>query len=641
MLLKEEYAQARKLGMKEFRARMNKREYPYLQVLDQILNYVDVAQERKLGLVDIPLDQIIGTKTEGRTNAFAHNFMPLMQEDSEFAIKWMNLYEAHMEEGIRDPIVAYEFMNYFYIMEGNKRVSVMKYVGASSIPGYVTRVVPKKNDSKDIKLYYEFMEFYEQTELNFLIFTQLGSYKRLLHYVSPGKEDAWTQEMQLDFKTAYYRFEEIFKEQAGNKKMPLTPADAFLIYLDYYSYTKFLEKTQKELKEEVSKLWDDFLIYPEKRQVRLKMDDGEMEASRVLDLGIRNPFTKLKVAFLHDKTPETSRWTYMHDLGRQQIEEEFGNKIVVYSYYEVSNTSMGIEKMKDAIEKGCTVIFTTTPNLIKACTSIAVKYPNIKILNCSLSTYYGHIRTYYGRLYEAKFLLGVIAGIMADTPDIAYLADYPIAGAIANINAFALGVKMVNPRAKIHLHWYKKKNEDLDKELWEEKISVVSGYDNVTPNKEERFGIYKLTADEAKPLAMPVLEWGIFYSKVIQSVLHNTWKKTSSNAKETTNYWWGMSTGMIDVLLSGQIPNRVKFLIEVLQKDIKQGNLKPFDGDIYDQEGNIKNKEGFSITPYDVMEMDWLVDNIIGSIPSREELVEDAQMVVEIQGAKKEDRSDL
>ena len=88
-----------------------------------------VAQE-PLGLVDIPAESIVGTKTSGRHTAFAANFMPLLEEDTEFAVKWSNLCEAHLEEGIHTPIIAYEYLNKFYVQEGNKRVSVLKYYEA-------------------------------------------------------------------------------------------------------------------------------------------------------------------------------------------------------------------------------------------------------------------------------------------------------------------------------------------------------------------------------------------------------------------------------------------------------------------------------------------------------------------------------
>ena len=102
--------------------------------------------------MEIPLDQIVGTKTAGRQSAFSNGFLPLLRPNSEFGGKWINLYQSQLDEGIRDPIKAYEFMNKFYVQEGNKRVSVMKYVGAASISGEVTRLVPRRSDSLENKI---------------------------------------------------------------------------------------------------------------------------------------------------------------------------------------------------------------------------------------------------------------------------------------------------------------------------------------------------------------------------------------------------------------------------------------------------------------------------------------------------------
>lgn len=144
-LISEDYKKAQKMGQRNFRACISKGQYPYLQVLDDILENTDLSATEPLGIVDIPLDSIVGTKTEGRKTAFARNFMPLLAEGTEFAQKWSVLCESQMEEGIREPIVAVEFLNRFYVIEGNKRVSVLKYLGAGSIPGNVTRYIPKRN----------------------------------------------------------------------------------------------------------------------------------------------------------------------------------------------------------------------------------------------------------------------------------------------------------------------------------------------------------------------------------------------------------------------------------------------------------------------------------------------------------------
>ena len=150
-----------------------------LNINEKLILQQKIEAEVPLGMVEIPMSHIAGTRTAGRTKAFANNFMPLLEEGSEFSTKWIALCDSLIEEGLREPVKAYEFLNRFYILEGNKRVSVTKYLGAVTIPAYVTRLLPQKNDSDENRLYYEFVDFYSHSKINYLDFSKPGSYRRL------------------------------------------------------------------------------------------------------------------------------------------------------------------------------------------------------------------------------------------------------------------------------------------------------------------------------------------------------------------------------------------------------------------------------------------------------------------------------
>ena len=156
----EYYLKAQKLAQRDYREKTAAGQSPFLPVLDDILQNVQVENQLPLGLIEMPLDLLVGTKTAGRTAAFASNFMPLLGSRTEFAAKWTNLCAAHLDEGIREPLKCFEYMGSFYVQEGNKRASVLKFFGASSVPANVTRVVPSYNDSPEVRLYYEFMHYY-------------------------------------------------------------------------------------------------------------------------------------------------------------------------------------------------------------------------------------------------------------------------------------------------------------------------------------------------------------------------------------------------------------------------------------------------------------------------------------------------
>lgn len=638
----EEYEKAYKLAMKDFHAKTLKGMYPYLQVLDDILSYTDVSSEINLGLVDIHLDQIVGTKTAGRTNAFASNYMPLLPRSSEFASKWCNLYTAHLNEGIRDPVKVYEFMNRFYVLEGNKRISVLKYCGAVTVPAYVTRVMPVQDDSDESKIYYEFLDFYKKTEINYLNFSQVGSYTKITGLLGMGGDKIWSDTEKEQFRSSYIQFTKAFEKKGGNK-LSLTLGDAFLIYVGIYGYNDLQSKDSETIQQEMTKIWNDFIFYPKKPEVKLIMNAESVTEKKTLVKRILPPSLEpLKIAFIHIKTVETSSWTYGHDLGRSHLEQVLTNQIVVTSYFQADTPEKEIECFEKAIADGNTVIFSTSPKLLDTSVKYSVKYPKLKILNCSLNTSSKYLHTYYGRLYEAKFLIGVIAGIMASSNKIGYIADYPIYGMIANINAFALGVKMVNPRMKIYLEWSKLKPESSKVNIKDISVSFISGKDFITPEEgSATFGLYDQNGDKPVNLAMPVWNWGVFYERTVKSILNGTWKQEPQKGKnESINYWWGMSSGMIDVICSSHLPSGTAQLIELLKKSICSGDFDPFFGHLHSQDGPVKKSMPNNITSEEIVTMDWLADNIIGSIPTMNELVDDAKPVVQIQGVAKAKVSD-
>lgn len=632
---REDYNKALKAGKKDYQMRLLRGEKPTLEVLDDIMPPKGAYYEQPLGIVQIPAEQIVGTKTVGRSNSFAGNFMPILQEGSEFASKWSNLSTSHVEEGIRDPIKAYEYMNKFYVEEGNKRVSVMKYFEVVSIPGNVVRIVPKRTEDKENKIYYEFMSFYQKAPINYIWFSQEGSFAKLQEAVGKGPDDVWTEEDLLDFSAVYTRFSAEYKAKGGGK-LKITPGDAFLAFITLYGYEVIEEKTTNEIKELIAKSWEEFALLGEDKEIDLKMKPNEEKKpllSILLPLGSAK--SKLKIAFIYGKTPGTSAWTYAHELGRLYLEQTFPDEVTTVYYENVTQENIE-ERLQDAVNTGCNLIFTTTPAFVQASVKAAIANPDVRIMNCSLNTSHRYIRTYYTRMHEAKFLMGAIAGAMAENNRMVYIEDYPLYGNIANINAFALGAKMINPRAEVYLEWSSKKGTDIDERIRETGASCVSGKDMVIPEEASRFfGIYHMDGDSPRNLAMPLCHWGKFYERLIRTIMEGKWKYDDDSSKmKAINYWWGMSAGVIDVICSKNLPIGTKRLIELLKTTISSEAFNPFSGILYSQTGIVVDDPGRSLSPEEIMTMDWLAENVIGSIPKMEELKEQAEPVIKQQGVK-------
>ena len=622
-----DYVKAMKLG---------KKEGDTVPVLDDILKEKNITAPREipLGIVQIPSELVVGTKTSGRSSAFSKSFYPLLQENTEFAAKWKGLYQAHLNEGIRDPIKAYEFMNKFYVEEGNKRVSVLKFFDAVSIPGNVIRIVPPRTDDKENKIYYEFMDFYSLSGINYIWFSQEGSFAKLQRLVGKRPDEVWSEDDKLTFSSIFSRFTAEYKANGGDK-LPIEPGDAFLSFIKVYDYHTLDDMTSAELKAKLIKSWDEFQLLITDDSLELQMDpskDTEVKKNIFARL-IPVSTPKQHVAFIHEKTAKTSGWTYSHELGRMHLEEAFADQISTTCYNNATEENAE-ELLNQAIADGNNLIFTTSPPLMKASLKVAIEHPEVKILNCSLNTSHKYIRTYYARMYEAKFLMGAVAGAMSRNGKIGYIADYPIFGMTANINAFALGAKMVNPRAKIFLEWSTLKDHDVMEAFKRNEVHYISGQDMIIPGEASRhFGLYR--ADEESPLnlAMPIWHWGKFYEKMIRNIMDGSFKYDNATANtKGLNYWWGMSAGIIDVICSKHLPIGTARLVDLLKQTICQGDFNPFSGVLYSQKGLVQRDADKVMSPEEIVTMDWLAENVIGFIPKMDDLIEKAKPVVKLQG---------
>ncbi len=627
-----EYYRAMRMGEKASRSEQAKGHYPYLPALDGFLQNSDVKTEISLGLVDIPLDLIVGTKTVGRSNAFAPNFMPLMHEKSEFAMKWASVYDYQEEEGITDPIVCYEFMNRFYVLEGNKRVSVLKYLGATSIEGRVTRLVPHRSDNPENRIFYEFMEFYRHTQINYVSFSKEGRFASLTRLCGKGPDEDWTEDERKIFASRYQRFLELFRQKGGDQT-GVTPADAMLFYLSLYSYDQMDDKTETELTKEVERIWDEFSLLDVSPEQTLVLDPEESTDAGLFARFFKRTGTKtLKIAFVHIRYTNQSGWVYSHELGKTYLEQTFGKMVSCRSYF-VENRQLRQTAIEKAISDGAHIIFTTSAQLLDPSLKAAVAHPDVKILNCCLNRPYKNIRTYYGRMYEAKFLEGMIAGAMADNDKIAYCADYPIFGAIASINAFARGAAMTNPRAKIYLSWLCENNSDPDKLMHENDIHIVSDLDTFRPGTgSRRYGLYDIRSETFENLAVAIWNWGKFYEKIIRDILFGNWNGPDSKKRPAMNYWWGISGEIVDLILSRKLTPGLAELISMVRWQISMDLFHPFGGPIFKQNGIVTGDEHSVLSPEEIISMDWLAQNVVGSIPDPSKINEAAKELISLQG---------
>ncbi|MCQ2407007.1 MAG: BMP family ABC transporter substrate-binding protein [Oscillospiraceae bacterium] len=621
----QDYVKAQKIGERQHYLAGTDGSYPYLPTLEDILRGSEIGGKIPLGQFEIPISMIAGTAQSERTNAFSSGFMPLLDYETEFGSKWSALYDSVQEVGVNEPIIVYEYLQNFYVVEGNKRVSVSKYNGAVSILASVTRILPKDLDSPNYRIYKEFIEFYRITGIYEIQMNQPGEFLRLLRVFDPQENDdqsaePWNDDLRRDVKFLYSIFEEHYLSRNG-KRLPISTGDAFLRFAEIYGADRLIGLTSLELRKRIDRIWTEFRVLAEEKPVERILDPTA--ASKKVSFTKMISFTAapvLHIAFIYPKNPDKSAWVYNHELGKRHLDDTFGSAITTESY--ICEPEEAEEKIEEAITGGHTMIFTTSPAFHAASMRMAVAHPEIILLNCSMNNSYKQLRTYYLRIYEAKFITGLIAGSMTGNKRVGYIADYPVYGTPASIGAFALGVKLVNPLAMVYLDWNTLKDHDPAEFFRKKEINLISDRDISAPrNLDSDFGLYGNFGGEPFRLAAPLWNWNSLYESLVRSVLIGAWNKDSAaNATHALNYYWGMSSDAINVACSSKLPIGTQKLVGLVQQQMIRNEFDPFSGPVYDQDGRLRIERGKMLTADQIVSIDWLPDNVIGRLPAVSEL---------------------
>ena len=630
----EDYKSALKAGQRAYRACVARGQSPYLAVLDDILAKVNIVSQEPLGLVEIPAESIAGTKTSGRHTAFAPNFMPLLEADTEFASKWSHLCDAHLEEGIQNPIVAYEYLNKFYVQEGNKRVSVLKYYGAVKIAGTVTRLVPERNDTLENRIYYEFLDFYRLSRINYVHFSKLGGYAKLQTLVCKASDESWSDDDRLNFSSVYTMFEQQFHALGGDR-LKLTTGDALLVYLSVYRYADACQTTPAQMKQNMEKLWNEVKVLTEPQAVELSLEPTQSAEPLLSKLNIFSPKPSvLRVAFLHEHNAQNSAWVRGHDRARAALAEEFPDRLII-SCCENVNPEVDAEQMLEEVaHNNADVVFTTSARMHTACLKVAAQHPKTRILNCSLNAPHPMVRTYYPRTYEVTYLLGMLAGVMARTDRVGYVAANPVYGIPAAVNAFAQGLKTVRPEAKVVLRWacLQDPKHPLDFSDRQD-VEIFYARDNREPEGTHRdYGLVRRMPDGSlQPLGLPEWRWDTFYIEIVRSIFDGAWDSDAAGAR-AVNYWWGMRSGAEEINYSKDLPAGTLQLLDLMEKMLREDDLRIFPEDLYAQGHVLHSPEATLYSPKELMEMDWLDECVEGGLPHYDELDVKTHTLMSING---------
>ncbi len=628
------YKAARKKALRDYSNYISQGRNGYLPYLDGILKNIEIVSEVDLGIIELPVNKVKGTYTQLRSTSFSRNYLPLMDEETEFARKWMAVYEAQVTEGLRDPIKAYEYLNWFYVVEGNKRISILKYMDVYSYNAHVTRMIPKYDEqNKDIRLYYAFLKFYKRTGINEIWFSDEQSFNALWgiirRYQAPEIMLKGNDKFMF-FRSAVYRvFRKVYHE-LGGQRLPITTGDAFLDYLRLNGVPE--QFFEDELRPSLQRFILELDYYKQKSSILIETKPVFKD-----ERGIFNRLTtimrhddKIKVGFALAKDTKTSSWSYAHELGRMHLDKVLKDNVETLSIQQVPESIDAYDNLNTLVEQGCEVIFSTSPEMINATLKLALNHPNVIFLNCSNTYSFKHVRTYFGRIHEPRFLSGIIAGALTKANKIGYIATCATAEVIGGANAFAIGVKMVNPNARVFIDWTcewddEERTHSAGLRLARKGADILSHHNTLTNRKfSKEYGVYTIdynkTTDTYEPenyLCVPVWNWGIFYEKIVRGILEGGLRSVEGTSKgKIWNYWWGMDSGILDFFYSKKvIPLETQKLVDLLKQTIVEGKFNVFLGPLYDQKKVLRIPNNKFATREEIFNMDYLLDLIEGEIP--------------------------
>lgn len=333
---------------------------------------------------------------------------------------------------------------------------------------------------------------------------------------------------------------------------------------------------------------------------------------------------KMKVGFIYVGPAGDAGWSYAHDEARKYLEEQLDYVDASYVMESVPEGPGSESYIQQLVQEGCQVVFTTSFGYMDATLAVADKNKDITFMHCAGYKTGENMGNYFGRMYQARYLTGMVAGKQTESNMIGFVAAHPIPEVVRAINSFTLGVKAVNPDAKVKVIWTNTwydpvKEKDAAKALLAEGCDVIAQHQD-TPGPQqaaEEKGVYGVgyNSDMSKwapnaVLTSAVWNWGPYYVDVVKSVKEGTFKPEA--------YWGGLNEGIINIAPYGpMVAEETKQLVEEKKQLIIDGKWDVFTGPIKDMNGNLKVAEGQKLTDKEMLEMDWFVEGVITSVPKQ------------------------
>jgi len=325
---------------------------------------------------------------------------------------------------------------------------------------------------------------------------------------------------------------------------------------------------------------------------------------------------KLKVGFIYIGPPGDFGWTYQHDQGRQAIDARLGDHAETVFVENVPEGPDAERTITRLARQGAGLIFTTSFGYMDPTMNVAAKFPDVKFEHATGYKRSDNVSTYGARFYEGRYVIGQIAAKMSKSGVAGYIGSFPIPEVVRGINAFLLGAQTVNPDFKLKVVWA---NSWFDpgREADAAKVLISQGADIITQHTDstaavqvaEAQGVYAfgqasdMAAFAPNALLTSIIDnWADYYVDRTQAVLDGSWVSTDT--------FGGMDANMVQMGPFVNMPADVKAMAETTTAAITSGELHPFAGPVYKQDGSLAAAEGEVVDLGTLLGMDWYVKGV-------------------------------
>jgi basic membrane protein A len=332
---------------------------------------------------------------------------------------------------------------------------------------------------------------------------------------------------------------------------------------------------------------------------------------------------KLKVGFIYLGPIGDLGWTYQHELARQALVKEFGDKIETTYLENVSEGPDSERSIEQLVRAGNKLIFTTSFGYMEPTLKVAKKYPNVHFEHATGYKRDKNMSTYSGRFYEGRYIQGIIAAKMSKSGVLGYIGSFPIPEVISGINATMLGAQSVNPNIKIKIIWANSwfdpgKEADAAKALLDQGADVIMQHTDSPAAMQIASERGKLAFGQdsemikfgPKAQLTSIMDnWAPYYIERVKAELDGKW--------EMSDTWGGLKSNLVVMAPYTNMPDDVMKLAMDTQAAITDGKLVPFKCPVMGQDGKeVECQGGDHLADPQILGMKFYVKGIDDTIPN-------------------------